>query len=110
MAYITPFLKGFLEDNQNAVGIQGAIPGATNYGGMRSRAGSLAGSNRFQEYWRGQAGNVYNQYLSTFARNPESELSDYLDNFDWLKGFQDLSPARRGETPQRFAPRVRYSA
>ena len=107
---LTPFLKGFLEDNPNQVGIQAAIPGADAFGGSRYRGGSIAGSNRFQDYWRGQAGNVYNQYLSTFARNPQSQLSDYLDNFDWLKGFQDLSPARRGETPQRFAPRVRYSA
>jgi hypothetical protein len=110
MAYITPFLKGFLEDNQNAVGIQAAIPTASNYGGAPYRRGGIAGSNRFQEYWRGQAGNVYNQYLSTFARNPSSELTSFLDEYDWLKGFQDRSPSARGESPSRYAPRVRFSA
>jgi|TARA_R110002153_G_scaffold33647_8_gene101363 hypothetical protein len=110
---LTPFLKDFLEANPNQAGVQAAIPVAGDFGGS-GRTASIAGSNQFQEYWRGQAGNVYNQYLGEFARNPVASaakggLGGYLERFPWLTKFQDLSPASRGEQPTRYAPRVRWS-
>ena len=94
---LTPFLKDFLEANPNQAGVQAAIPVAGDFGG----------SGR-------TAGNVYNQYLGEFARNPVASaakggLGGYLERFPWLTKFQDLSPASRGEQPTRYAPRVRWS-
>lgn len=115
---LTPFLKGFainhnlrdfLEENQNQVGIQAAITSIPSSYGGQSRKQEIAGSNAFQDYWRGQSSSVYNQYLGEFARNPEAQLVDYLDSYPWLTKFQDLSPSMRGEQPQRYAPRVRWS-
>jgi hypothetical protein len=106
---LTPFLKDFLEKNQNQVGVQAAITAIPSSYGGQSRKQGIAGSNAFQDYWRGQASSVYNQYLGEFARNPEAQLGDYLDAYPWLQKFQDLSPSMRGEQNQRYAPRVRWS-
>ncbi len=110
---LTPFLKDFLEANPNQAGVLAGIPQAGDYGGL-ARTASIAGSNQFQEYWRGQAGNVYNQYLGDFARNPvdsaaKGGLGGYLERFPWLENFQSLSPSMRGENLTRYAPRVRWS-
>jgi hypothetical protein len=105
---LTPFLRGFLEDNPNQVGVQAAIPTVSSFDGQ-ARKQQIAGSNAFQDYWRGQSSSVYNQYLGEFARNPQAQLGDYLEAYPWLQKFQQLSPNLRGEQLTRYAPRVRWS-
>lgn len=76
------------------------------------------GNTRMQEYYRGQSGNIYNQFVGSQGRNIYSGrndfdynyFSDYLEDFDFLKNFQKRSPSARGEFPSRFAPRVRWNA
>ena len=98
------FLQGFLEDNPNVL-----------YLGSLELAGKNRTSNAFKEYFRGQTGNIYNQYLGQIGSRalmgavPSQTFTDYLVDYPWLKNFQKLSPAQRGEQPTRFAPRLSYN-
>ncbi len=98
------FLQGFLEDNPRVL-----------YLGALNVAGKNTTSNAFKEYFRGQAGNIYDEYLGEIGSRalmgapPTQTYTDYLADYPWLKNFQKLSPAQRGEQPARFAPRVRYN-
>ena len=100
----TSFLQGFLEDKPNLL-----------YLGSLELAGRNRTSNAFKEYFRGQTGNIYNQYLGKLGSRalmgavPKQSFTDYLVDYPWLKKFQALSPAQRGEQPARFAPRLRYN-
>lgn len=105
------FLQGFLPsewmENDPSVLYLGAL----------ELAGKNRTSNAFKEYFRGQTGNIYNQYLGQIgsralmgaAPSKTAGFTDYLADYPWLKNFQKLSPAQRGEQPARFAPRLRYN-
>lgn len=76
------------------------------------------GNRRVQDYFRGQFGDVYDRFVGSqgldflSGRNePQNRFFfDYLEDFDFLREFQGLSPSDRGEFPSRFAPRVRFNA
>lgn len=100
-----PFLTGFGRDILNA------SPEDAFFGRV-----SRLGSNRVQEHFRGQFGDIYDQFIGSqgndffFDRAPQFlEFPDYLENFDFQNTFNLLSPAARGETPSRFAPRIQFS-
>ena len=79
------FLQGFLEDNPNIL-----------YLGSLELAGKNRTSNAFKEYFRGQTGNIYNQYLGQIGSRalmgaaPTQTFTDYLVDYPWLKNFQKL--------------------
>ncbi len=73
------------------------------------------GNTAFQDYYRGQFGSIYDQYLGKRGRSLwggsilESTFPDFLEDFPFLQNFQSLSPTARGESPARFAPRIRFA-
>ena len=100
----TSFLAGFRDilDFDPDTAFFGAIP--------------QAGNTAFQEYYRGQFRNIYDQFIgkqgrALFAgREPPKSFPDFLEGFPFLKNFALRSPTDRGEAPARFAPRVRFRA
>ena len=81
------------------------------YAAMRPQTGTRS----FMDYWRGQQGNVYSDYLGRLGgmalggQNPTLNYSDYLQDYPFLSKWSGMSPGERGEQPQRFAPRVRWN-
>lgn len=75
-----------------------------------------SGNTAFQEYYRGQFGSIYDQFLGQQGRGlfsgnfRKKEFPDFLDEFPFLQNFALRSPTDRGEAPARFAPRVRFNA
>ena len=68
-----------------------------------------------QQYWRGQYGNVMNQYMGQWGRSlregqfPEMTFRDYLGQYPWTQRYTALSPAMRpGSTASRFSPATRW--
>ncbi len=100
------FLEGFFEDNPR-LAILGSIPQAGDVRGQR-RVSSVAGRPAFQNFWRGQTGDIFDQYLQQFARRPQTTVTGFLENFPWLERFGELSPSARGESPALHAPRIRF--
>ena len=72
------------------------------------------GNTAMKEYFRGQSNRIYGDYTAAYGRGLQSGQAiglypDYLKDFPWLQNFYNQSPSARGETPTRYAPRVRYS-
>jgi len=69
----------------------------------------------FLNYFNSQFGNVYGDYLGGLGRTalsgqePTQSFGNYLEQFPFMKRWQDLTSQERGETPGRFAPRLRWS-
>ena len=97
------FLKDWLEETPDVL-----------YGAMRPwQLGAGRGYN-FLDYFRGQQGNIYGDYLASLGRTalggeaPTQTYGGYLEGFPWLQRYLGLSPEQRGEQPSRFAPTLRW--
>ena len=69
-----------------------------------------------QQYWSGQYGNVYNQYLGQIGRSlrggqePATTFMEYLDQYPFTQRYSALGPAMRpgGCGSSRYSPSTRY--
>lgn len=81
------------------------------YGAMRPQTGSQP----FMDYWKGQQGNVWEDYwskLGTMAlggQAPSLNYSDFLSNYPWMSDWLKMGPGQRGERSSLFAPRTRWN-
>lgn len=80
------------------------------YGAYRPQTGSRS----FLDYWKGQQGNVYNDWwermgsMARLGQPPNLEFPDFLQGYPWMQRWWELSPSERGERPTLFAPNVRW--
>ena len=95
------FLSAFLADNPGML-FQAMRPQALSYG------------SNFLDYWRGQQGNVWGDYLGLLGKEalggnvPNLSYQSFLGNYPWLQRWFQMSPEERGERPSLFAPRLRW--
>ena len=69
-----------------------------------------------QQYWSGQYGNVFNQYLGNIGRSLRSgqdhevSFTEYLDQYPFMQRYSSLSPSMRpgGSGASRYSPTTRY--
>jgi len=60
------------------------------------------GSKNFLDYWQNSQNRVYNDYMGTLGRqaingqDPTLSFTDFLQNLNWNRQFNLLSPASRG--------------
>ena len=81
------------------------------YGGFLQKQ---KGTPSFLDYWKGQQGNVWNQYMGQLGQMalggqaPSLNFTDYLEDYPWLKNWQALSPSQRGEYPSQYMSSLRW--
>uniref|UniRef100_A0A6H1ZZX0 Uncharacterized protein n=1 Tax=viral metagenome TaxID=1070528 RepID=A0A6H1ZZX0_9ZZZZ len=69
-------------------------------------------SKRFTDYFKGQYGNVYGDYMGELSRMamqgqpPSMNFEDYLTNYPFLREWWSLGPGQRG---QRQPSRVNWN-
>ena len=94
------FLDAFLDDNPNIA-----------FEALRPQTASRS----FTDYWRGQYGSVYGDYLGSVGRTalkgeiPAQSVTEFLGDYPWEAYWQGLSPSGRGERPSMFAPRLQWN-
>ena len=69
-----------------------------------------AGTNPQQQFIAGQVGNAQNQFLGQLPGNPNRTFQQFLQTFNPLGQWQNMSPRQRGENPGLYAPQVKYAA
>ncbi len=88
------YWSGFLQDNPDIL-----------YYGMLPKTGP----QNFLNYWRGQYGNVYNNYLGDLGRSalggnmPNTSFYDYLLQNPIARDWQKLTSGQRGERQPMMA-------
>lgn len=96
---------------------QAAYYSAAPFGGGTTQASPFGGgsSPAAQQYWSGQYGNVYNQFMGELGRSyrqgeePTMSFVDYLDQYPFTERYTALGPQMRaGGSTGRFAPSARY--
>ena len=98
------FLSAFLEDNPNML-----------YQAMRPQQQGAGMGRSFMDYWRGQQGNVWEDYLGSLGRTalggeiPTQSYQSYLTGLPWMQRWQQMSPGQRKERPSLFSPRLRWN-
>ncbi len=82
------------------------------YGAMRP----TSGTNRYQDYWKGQYSNVYQDYYDQLARTaargqmPTQTWGQYLQNdFNPQRKWRQFSPSTKGTQKKSFAPTTRWN-
>jgi len=80
------------------------------YGAMRPRQGGRS----FLDYWRGQEGRVWGDYMAQLGQMamagqpPSLHYQEFLGDYPWTQYWQGLSPGERGERRSTFAPSLRW--
>lgn len=97
------FYDDFLEDNPNIL-----------YNAVRPVTTAPGRGRSFLDYWRGQQGNVYQDYLGGLGRTalsgqePTQTFQSFLGDFDFEGFYRGLSPTQRRGGQRAAAPRPRY--
>jgi len=97
------FLSAFLEDRPDML-----------FQAMRPQRQGPGRGQSFMDYFRGQQGNTWDDYLGSLGRTalggeiPTQSYQSYLGNYPWMQRWQQMSPGQRGERPSLFAPRTRW--
>jgi len=96
---------------------QVAYYSAAPFGGGTTQASPFGEgfSPAAQQYWSGQYGNVYNQFMGDVGRSyrrgeePAMSFVDYLDQYPFTERYTALGPQMRpGSRTARFSPATRY--
>ncbi|MBT9158750.1 MAG: hypothetical protein DDT36_01769 [Firmicutes bacterium] len=73
------------------------------------------GPETFLDYWRGQGGRVRDDYMGALGQQalrgepPSLSFVDFLGNYPFMQRWLGMSPERRGFSPGRYAPRMRWN-
>jgi len=100
MARTRTFLDAFLDDNPDIA-----------FEALRPQSASRS----FTDYFRGQFGSTYGDYLGGIGREalagnePTEEFVDFLGVQPWEAFYQGLSPTARGDRPSLLAPRTNFN-
>jgi len=78
--------------------------------------GTAPMQQRAQDYWRGQYGDIFNQYSGQRAQEiatgkpPEkwTTFMDYLRTVPFTQRYSQMTPLQRGASTRRFAPSTRH--
>lgn len=105
--YAFPSFGGTEFERQLLLGEPGAAFG-------RFLEGQQGRGKNYLDYLLGNQRRLYLGYQSDAARHPTASFLDYLTGStgsapDLYKEFTNLTPTERGERPQNFVGRVRYT-
>ena len=67
------------------------------------------GQDPFSNWLRGQQGRYYTRFSGQNAYQPNLTWTDYMRQLDPMKDFQSMDRYARGENPQSWAGRTRWS-
>lgn len=67
------------------------------------------GSDAYSRWLKNQQSNYYNRYSGENAKNPNLQWTQYLQQINPQKEFAAMDPYSRGENPQAFGGRTRWS-
>ncbi len=78
---------------------------AAAYGAYQPQSGAY----NYLNYWKGQQGNVWDQYIKQLANmavsgvSPNLAQTDYLSSYPFMSEYMKMSPQSRGERSPGFA-------
>lgn len=67
------------------------------------------GSDAYGNFLRNKYGSYYNTYMGQLPENPNMSFGSFLGQQDPSKEFRNLAPTLRGERPDLYQPKVRYT-